>query len=246
MRELLRAAADLVLGVRCAGCGLPGLVLCERCRRAVGGRPGIRAPDPVPLALLRPSLVVPVSLTAYEGVVVELLHAYKEEPRTALARPLGALLAVAVLLALGVAEERGFALGRRQTWSVVLVPVPSRRQAVRARGFDAGAQLARATASALRRQGVRARADPVLRVGRIADQAGLGAAERAANLAGAYRVRRPVVGGAAVVVTDDVVTTGASVGEAVRALTAAGSRPVAVATLAATRRLRRPSQRPLG
>ena len=45
-------------------------------------------------------------------------------------------------------------------------------------------------------------------------------------------------------VIDDVMTTGASVGEAVRALTAAGSRPVAVATVAATRRLRRPSRRP--
>ncbi|MGH1563399.1 ComF family protein [Mumia sp. DW29H23] len=233
MRDLLTAAGDLVLGVRCAGCQAPGQVLCAACRRVVGARPAVRAPDPVPEGLLVPSLVVPVSLTSYDGVVVDVLHAYKEEPRTALAGPLGLLLAGAVRVALAAARGDGE--------PVVLVPVPSRRRAVRARGFDAGAQLARATAAALRRQGLRARATPVLSVGRVADQAGLGAAERAANLAGAYRARR-LPGRVSVVVTDDVLTTGASAAEAVRALSAAGSRPLAVATIAATRR-RRPSSR---
>ncbi|MFC6151501.1 ComF family protein, partial [Mumia xiangluensis] len=118
---------------------------------------------------------------------------------------------------------------------VRLVPVPSRRSAVRARGFDAGAALARSAAADLRRRGLPARAAPVLRVGRIADQAGLTAADRARNLAGAYRLRRPL-GAGLVVVTDDVLTTGASAAEAVRVLTEAGSRPVAVVTVAATRR----------
>ncbi|WP_370615889.1 ComF family protein [Mumia sp. Pv 4-285] len=227
--QLLRAAmADLVLGVRCAGCEAPGRVLCAHCAAELGRRPAVRSPDPSPAALVRPTPVVPVSLTVYEGVVVPVLHAYKEESRTALAAPLGRLLAGAV----------GSVLDRRRTpGPVCLVPVPSRRSAVRARGFDAGATLARAAAAALRRRGVPARARPVLRVGRIADQTGLSAAERVENLAGAYDLRRrPSVG--LVVVTDDVLTTGASAAEAVRVLTAGGRRPVAVVTVAATRRRR--------
>lgn len=228
MGELMRAAADLVLGVRCAGCAVPGVVLCAPCRSALGASLAIRAPDPLPRGLAEPSLVVPASLAAYEGRVVDVVHAYKEEPRTALARPLGELLAGVVVAVLGVLGLSG---------QVRLVPVPSRRTAVRARGFDAGATLARAAATSLRRQGVAARAHPVLTVGRVADQAGLSAVERAVNLAGAYAVRRAPPPGA-VVLTDDVLTTGASAAEAVRALTAAGRRPVAVATLAATRRRR--------
>jgi predicted amidophosphoribosyltransferase len=75
---------------------------------------------------------------------------------------------------------------------------------VRERGHDHARRLARATA---RRLGLPAR--PLLSpVRAVADSAGLGAAERAANLRGALAARRPL-DGLVVVVVDDVVTTGA-------------------------------------
>jgi predicted amidophosphoribosyltransferase len=101
-----------------------------------------------------------------------------------------------------------------------------------------------AAARALTRAGVPARAVPLLRQReRVADQAGLGAEERAANLAGRLQVRpgrhralardrEPV----RLVVCDDVVTTGATAAEAQRALEAVGLRVTAVAALAATPR----------
>ncbi len=228
--RLRRAAADLLLGVRCAGCEEPGVVLCARCEARVRGAPGVRRPDPMPRTLTRAPSVATVSAGPYEGVVTEVLHAYKEEPRTALAAPLGRALADAVVEALVLS---GAVDGR-----VRLVPVPSRRLAVRSRGFDAGGELALRAAADLRRRGLDVRTARVLAVGRtVRDQAGLNADERARNLAGAYRLSGPppgADGASTLVVTDDVLTTGASAVEAVRVLTAARARPVAVATVAAT------------
>jgi predicted amidophosphoribosyltransferase len=134
---------------------------------------------------------------------------------------------------------------------VVLVPVPSRPGSSRRRGYDPPGALVRGAARRLRGQGRPAVAVPLLVSGAgVRDQAGLGAADRAANLAGsmscpAARLRRLArrVGAAHVVVCDDVLTTGATAREAQRALAAVGVRPIAVAAVAATRR-RLPERRP--
>jgi len=103
-------------------------------------------------------------------------------------------------------------------------------------------RVARHAAARLRRDGVPAAVQRPLRTRtRVRDQAGLSAAERVANLDGAFVCARPAApGDRPVVVVDDVLTTGATAREAQRALEVAGHRVIGVATIAATRRLHGP------
>jgi predicted amidophosphoribosyltransferase len=108
---------------------------------------------------------------------------------------------------------------------VLLVPVPSARGAVRARGHDPARRIALAAAGELRRTGTPARVLAVLRQRRaVADQSGLNSRQRLDNLGGALEVAaggaRLLVGGSLVLV-DDLMTTGASLTEAARAVRAA-------------------------
>lgn len=213
LTDLLIAAADLVLPRACAGCGRSGEQVCEDCRSALAAaRPHRAVPDPCPVGLPRTCAAAP-----YDAVVRGLLVGHKDRGRLGLARPLGALLA-------GAVDE--LRAGR-----VVLVPVPSSRAAVRARGHDHALRLARAAAAA----GALSAA-PLLRpVRAVADQAGLDAPARAVNLAGALATRLPL-DGLEVVVVDDVVTTGATLVEAARALRDGGARVRGAAVVAAVAR----------
>jgi len=80
---------------------------------------------------------------------------------------------------------------------------------------------------------------------RVADQAGLDAAARQENLTGAYRLRRPITAGTAVLV-DDLVTTGSSLTEAARVLREARIPVLGAATVAATVRVRSPKSPQIG
>ena len=193
-------------------------------------RPRPAWPDPVPAALRQPVRVPPWTAAAYDGLLRELIVAYKEEARYGLARPLGRLLADVV----------GHLLDH-QTHSqlpVALVPIPSAAAAVRRRGHDHMFRLGRVAAGVLRRRGHDVTVIPLLRQVRgVADQAGLSAGARGRNLEGALRARPTRAAQfRLLVVIDDVITTGASAAEAVSALRRSGLQPVAVATVAATER----------
>ncbi|MFE5831908.1 ComF family protein [Streptomyces sp. NPDC056488] len=227
MRGWWREIAGLVLPVACGGCGRPRTELCPECAEELTGTGPCRVrPEPEPAGLPAVHAAAP-----YAGAVREVLLAHKERGALALAGPLGSALAGAVEAAAGAVAGSGGG-------PLLLVPVPSSRRSVRARGHDPMRRIALAAAARLRRTGRDVRVAPVLRQRRyVADQAGLGARGRLANLSGALEV---VPGGArllaagnmagnaagrtagpaagTVVLVDDLMTTGASLTEAARAL----------------------------
>ncbi|MBT2366907.1 ComF family protein [Streptomyces sp. ISL-10] len=212
MRGWWREISGLVLPVACGGCGRPRTELCEQCALALYGWAARRArPVPEP-----EGLPVVHAAAAYSDAVRALLLAHKERGAMGLARPLGRALAGAVRAS---APARGAGLG-----PVLLVPVPSARRAVRARGHDPLRRIALAAAGELRRTGRPAQVLPVLRQHRqVADQAGLTARERLVNLSAALRLRpgaESLLKGGTAVLVDDLMTTGASLVEAARALSA--------------------------
>jgi len=211
--ELTGSLIDLVLPRRCAGCRRPGPALCGDCQPQ--GRPVRLGGADVPL----------VAAGAYEDALRRAVLAYKERGRRDLEPPLGELLAGAV------AELLGFA--RPPPGSVVaLVPVPSSRAARAVRGGDHLEPLARRAA---RPRGLRIGPGALSLARNLADSARLTRAERAANLDGAMRAS-PAPAGWSALVVDDVVTTGATLREAVRALRAAGWPVFGAATVAVTPR----------
>ncbi|NXY96262.1 ComF family protein [Streptomyces sp. BR123] len=237
MRGWWQELGGLVLPGACAGCGEPRAVLCAACGRALdGGAAGPVRPSRGPRGL------PPVyGAAVYGGAVRAVVLAHKERGALGLAGPLGAALATAVAaVAADTADAAGVGAAGRAVGPgavVVLVPVPSTPRQVRARGHDPVRRMALAAAGRLRRAGVPARVASVLRQVRpVADQAGLGARERRANLAGALAVRRGgarPAAGSRIVLVDDVITTGATLAEAARALRAAGAGPVAGAAVVA-------------
>ncbi|MFF4410294.1 ComF family protein [Streptomyces sp. NPDC001404] len=234
MRGWWQEIAGLVLPSPCTGCGLGRSVLCEECRaRLCGRRPRQVRPDPVP-----PGLPPVFAAAPYAAGVRSVLLAHKERGALGLAEPLGAALAGAVQAAGIPGEGRDGWAGRGP---LLLVPVPSARRAVAGRGHDACRRVALAAARALRGAGVPARTAAVLRLRRaVADQAELDARERWANVAGAMGAVRDAGrvwrDGGPVVLVDDLMTTGASLAEAARAVGVSGGRTVAAAVVAAAPR----------
>jgi len=226
------AGRDLVLGGSCVACGAPGRPLCPRCAATLPRRGTPCWPTPTP-----PGLAVPFAAGDYDGLLKVLVNAHKERGVLALASPLATVLSAVVHDLVRDLTAAGAAV-----W---LVPVPSRRAVVRRRGHDPMLRVSRAAAGLLRRRAVRASVHRLLLpAGRVRDQAGLGAADRALNLAHSMTCRRVVAApGTLVVVVDDVITTGATAREAQRALEHRGLGVAGVAAVAATRRRTPPGVR---
>jgi ComF family protein len=221
MQLLLRARdsfVNLIFPPRCVGCDAPcPAAFCVTCAISVDriGAACTRCGLPLPesqgpcLGCLQrpPPWATAHSVFLFGGALAEAIRRCKYADRPELARPLGRLLGPAVQLV------------------DVVAPVPLHPRRLRARGFNQAALLALAAGGPV---DVRA----LVRVRDTSPQAGLTAAERRRNLAGAFEARAERVRDRRVLVIDDVLTTGATLEAVTRALTDAGAAEVHVLTLA--------------
>lgn len=224
-RDAALDAAAVLLPVRCAGCSAPDRSLCTGCLRRLEPDPRSRVVRGIPVW----------SALDYEDVPRAVLLAYKDAGRVDVSRALGRALRAALGCALG-AEAADVSMpsgaGARRSIAPIPVLIPSTRAAWRRRGYH---PTARALAHS------RALAPPLWRALRLtrqtADQAGLAGAERAANRAGSM-IGSPRLRGRECVIVDDIVTSGATLVEAARAIREAGGTVYGAATIARTPRRR--------
>jgi ComF family protein len=223
LRDTLASLVALLLPPRCAACDaalgtIASRGLCTRCAaqlpKNIGARCGrcdLPGADPCARCTAEPppyaSLRAPY---LYGGPVAALVQRAKFSRREDVALVLGDLLA-----------EEALPSGVK---AIVPVPLGARRR--RERGFNQSAVLARVVAE---RTGVALR-HALRRPRETVPQSGLGLAERRTNVREAFTAPARLTG--AVVLVDDVVTSGSTVEAATQALLAAGASAVHVLALA--------------
>ena len=163
---------------------------------------------------------------AFEEPLKTLIHQYKYQGRAELARPFGQLLWDALMRFYDPLEFD------------VTIPVPLHWFRRYRRGFNQAALLLKewhrhAADAGIHWNRHQVSDNVLVRRRRTAAQTGLGIKERAANLKGAFIVRRAeAIEGRRILLIDDVLTTGATAAECARALMRAGAEAVKVLTLA--------------
>jgi predicted amidophosphoribosyltransferase len=170
----------------------------------------------VPVSLVDAAVPIASGLR-YTRPVPGFIIAYKDREAWQLVSVLGPALLSAVALL-------------RPPSGAMLVPVPSSPAAVRERGFDHTLTLARWVGRRTRLPVV----TPLRRVHAAHDQVGLDVAGRWSAQRGTMAARPGL--GQPVVIVDDVVTTGATCAEALRALESGGHPVIGIAAVADTPR----------
>jgi ComF family protein len=219
-RQALWAAVDLVLPPRCGGCEREGHSFCASC---VDTLHLISAPVckwcgyPAPQtgacvncrSRPRSALAGIRSVAFFEGPLQNALHRLKYKRDVILADTLARLLA----RAWDPAEVPG----------EVVVPVPLSAERLRERGYNQAGLLARGFAE-LRH--LRYAPEALRKQRHTVSQVGLKAEQRLANVQDAFRAQPGAVAGRAVILVDDVCTTGATLIAGAEALAGAGAKSV--------------------
>ncbi len=159
-----------------------------------------------------------VAALRYEGKTRELIHRYKFSGKTRLAGTLGPLLCAA-LHGAGLMEGLD-----------IVIPVPLHRRRLFQRGYNQSSLLA---AEVGRTFGVPVAADLLARARFTEPQFSLSRAERRKNITKAFTAPFPArLTGKAVLLVDDIMTTGVTLGEAARTLKREGAARVVCAVAA--------------
>lgn len=209
LSALPRAAMDLLAPHRCAACDAEpghGVAFCATCEARVE-RAAASSIAGVPV----------LAGAAYGDEVAAALHRFKYGGRADLAPGLAALVVSAIDDALLPCDG-------------LLVPVPLHPTRLAERGYNQSALLTRELA---RRFHIDWAPTALRRRRATLQQARQGREERRRNVAGAFAARRPGrLAGRRVVLVDDVVTTGATVADCIRALTESAAEVAAVLAVA--------------
>lgn len=177
----------------------------------------------------RPPFQQAVAYGVYEGTLRALIHLLKYERIAPVAVPIGELLAQSI------------AKFKNLPNSLTVIAVPLHTAKERERGFNQTILLAEAAVRALHRNLPQMHFEmapgALGRQRRTDSQSGLTPHQRRINLRGAFFAAEPErIQGRAILLLDDIYTTGATARECSRTLLRAGAASVYVATLARSQR----------
>lgn len=212
-----REALSLVLPVNCAGCGELDYNLCPACQADLVPKLQYRELFD-PISQFRLPLWYSLELTEVSSSV---LHEFKEQGRTSVAKHLAKPFFAALEAAYAAGQSKNSGTAVQITW---VVP-PSSRANFRHRGYVPITVLAQAAGVKPERVLVNTR--------RRVDQSVLGRMERFENMRDSFRAVKNLEG-RSVIILDDVLTTGATLVECARALRAEGAHIIGAAVLAYT------------
>ncbi len=157
----------------------------------------------------------------YEGMAKDLLHRFKFHDKTSLRHAFGDIIET-FLTHYSISFDR----------DSILMPIPLHPLRLRERGYDQALLLANAISSVTELPVLHSH---LIRVRNTPHQTGLNQKERFTNITGAFKIKpSSTVQNKKIILVDDLLTTGATVNEAAKALKAGGANKVSVLTLAIT------------
>jgi competence protein ComFC len=209
----------------CAGCNRSGFRWCPDCQQQVKPVPeptcqACGSPQAHPglcptCGASHPPYEALRSWAVFEGPIRQALHSLKYHRNVALGDAFAHYLVEYV---------------KKMGWQVdIVVPVPLGRQRMKERGYNQAGLLAMPVSYILHWHYL---PRAIFRVRETRTQVGLSGKERRENISGAFRAVPAMVSGKAVLLMDDIATTGATLTACSDALREAGAKAVYALTLA--------------
>jgi ComF family protein len=214
----IHSLKDLIYPEICLCCGKNGAKICDECSRYWLAKPNGSKVENIWLFFV----------ATYDEATSQVILAAKEAGNKDAVR----------LIAKSIASSISFAiqnLGISQP--INLVTIPSQLNAIRRRGRDHIKDLAQEVIIQLNQQKIKTNYLPILKpIKKIKDQSDLNGLQRKENMSHAFTVKSSPISQSTVILIDDLVTTGASIQEGVRALAEAKITVDAVVTACAVGR----------
>ena len=218
MLKTFLALKELIYPTTCAGCNLIGIEICNTC-----GENWLAAP--------RLNFIGKHNLyfvADYNPQSAKIILSAKENSNKFCIDLLASAIARSIAFALPIS-----------IWvqQITITTVPSSPAAIRRRGRDHVSELADQVVKLLAKENILATYIPILYLAKnIRDQSKLNSSQRAQNLSGAFSIKNCEIPKGDLYLIDDLVTSGASIQEGVRALANAKISITAVITACAVGR----------